>query len=175
MEMKTRLFLILTLLIVSSLSLLPCFAQDFSQWDLPEGAEARFGKGIIESIAYSPDGSRLAVGASTGIWIYDAATGEERSLLGGHTGVVVSIAYSRDGKMLASAHNVHGKSGHAKHYVALWDVATGTEIKTLYHEHRGYAPVRSVAFSPDGTRIAVGDNRRWASMGCGDRHSHKYA
>ena len=157
--MKTRLFLILTLLIVSSLSLLPCFAQDVSQWSLPEGAEARIGKGIIKSIAYSPDGSQLAVGASTGIWIYDAATGEELALLGGHTGVITSIAYSRDGKMLTSAHSADEKDGHAQYYAALWDTETGTLIKTLSHERRGYTvPINSIAFSPDGTRIAVGDN-----------------
>ena len=66
------------------------------------------------------------MGTTTGIWIYDAATGEERSLLGGHTGVVTSVAYSRDGKMLASAHNLHGSSKNTdtEHYVALWDTAT---------------------------------------------------
>ena len=36
-------------------------AQDYTQWGLPEGAIARIGKGSITDIAYSPDGSRLAV------------------------------------------------------------------------------------------------------------------
>ena len=109
-KMRTVFSLVIVLLAGSTFNVTMSDAQDFSRWDLPEGAEARLGKGVIKSIAYSPDGSQLAVGTSTGIWIYDAATGEELSLLGGHTGVVTSIAYSRDGKMLTSAHNVHGYS-----------------------------------------------------------------
>ena len=41
---------------------------------MPDGAIARFGKGTIGDIAYSPDGSRLAVGGSIGIWLYDTVT-----------------------------------------------------------------------------------------------------
>ena len=162
MKMRSIFSLVIVLCVMSILNVTTSHAQGFSSWGLPEGAEARLGKGIIKSIAYSPDGSRLAVGTSMGIWIYDAATGEELSLLGAHTGVVASIAYSRDGKMLVSAHNAHGrKNEHRKSYVALWDVATGTLIKTLSHTRRDWdyiAPIYSVAFSPDSTRIAVGDD-----------------
>ena len=161
-KMRTVFSLVIVLLAGSTFNVTMSDAQDFSRWDLPEGAEARLGKGIIKSIAYSPDGSRLAVGTSTGIWIYDAATGEELSLLGGHTGVVTSIAYSRDGKMLTSAHNAHGYSRtiFREHYVALWDTATGGLIKKFLYKHKGYYtnPINSVAFSPDGTRIAVGES-----------------
>ena len=159
--MKAKLFSIfLTFILFSTMYLPTGFTQDSTKWGLPEGAKARLGKGVINTIAYSPDGSRLAVGASTGIWLYDAATGEERSLLSEGTGMVTSIAYSRDGKMLASAHNAYRNDEHRKHYVALWDTTTGTLIKTLSdkHKHREYTvPINSVAFSPDGTRIAVGD------------------
>ena len=77
MKIKTKLFLILTLLIISSLSILPCFAQyaTHTQLNLPEGAKARLGKGAIADIAYSPDGTRLAVAGSIGIWLYDAPDG----------------------------------------------------------------------------------------------------
>ena len=39
------------------------FAQDYTQWGLPDGAKARLGKGKISEIAYSQDGnvSRLQV------------------------------------------------------------------------------------------------------------------
>lgn len=54
-------------------------AQDYTRWNLPEGAVARLGKGRIgdgdRALAFSPDGGRLAVAASTGIWVYDARTG----------------------------------------------------------------------------------------------------
>ena len=61
-------------------------AQDISQWGLPDGAKARLGKGnIFGEIAYSPDGTKLAVASSIGIWIYDAQTGKELDLFTGHT------------------------------------------------------------------------------------------
>ena len=46
--------------------------QDYIQWNLPEGAKARLGKGWIKSISFSPDGTRIAAASSAGIWIYDA-------------------------------------------------------------------------------------------------------
>ena len=63
-------------------------AQDYTQIRLPEGAKARLGKGNISDIAYSPDGKRLAVSGSLGIWIYDAQSGNEIDLLIGHRGGV---------------------------------------------------------------------------------------
>ena len=61
----------------------------------------------ISEIAYSPDGTRLAVGSSLGIWIYDPQTGEELDLFTvdlftGRTWYVNSVAFSPDGQTLAS-------------------------------------------------------------------------
>ena len=77
-------------------------AQDYSQLNLPEGAVARLGKGRLTEIQYSPDGTRLAVASTIGIWLYDTTTNREAALLTGHTARVVSVAFSTDGKMLAS-------------------------------------------------------------------------
>ena len=50
-------------------------AQDDNPLSLPDGAIARLGKGPIDGgdrgVAYSPDGTRLAVVSSLGIWLYD--------------------------------------------------------------------------------------------------------
>ena len=47
--------------------------QDYSKLNLPDGAIARLGKGGVSfsdrSIAFSPDGSRLAVATSIGAWL----------------------------------------------------------------------------------------------------------
>ena len=56
-------------------------AQDFTQWDLPGGAAARLGKGATYDMDYSPNGDLIAVGTSTGAWLYDAESGEEVALL----------------------------------------------------------------------------------------------
>ena len=58
-----------TLLLVSTLLLPITFAQDYTQLNLPEGANLRLGKGKIEEIQYSPDGTRLAAASSIGVWV----------------------------------------------------------------------------------------------------------
>ena len=91
-----------TLLILFTLFSLNTFAQDSPQWHLPEGAKVRLGKGGIYDIAYSPDGTRLAVAGSIGIWLYDTAAYQEIALLTGHTSGVNSVSFSPDGRTLAS-------------------------------------------------------------------------
>ena len=69
---------------------------------LPKSAKARFGKGIIYQIQFSPDSTVFAVASSIGIWIYDIETYKEIALLMEHTDVVTSLAFSPDGRVLAS-------------------------------------------------------------------------
>ena len=87
-----------TLLMFLVLFLSTTFAQESTQWALPEGAVARFGKGTLKGIQYSPDGARFAVVSSLGIGLYDAATYQGIVLLIGHTDAVNSVAFSPDGK-----------------------------------------------------------------------------
>ena len=123
----------------------PPIGSDYQTWHLPEGAIARLGKGRINEVAFSPDGSLLAVASSIGIWLYDAATSRELALLLGHTSEVTSVSFSPDGSTLAS--------GSADGTVKLWDVATRRNIATL-RGHRNN--VTSVSFSPDGSTLASG-------------------
>ncbi|HLJ95665.1 MAG TPA: protein kinase [Gemmataceae bacterium] len=112
------------------------------------------------SVAFSPDGKRLASGSGAGIGqppglgevkVWDAQTGQELLSLKGHKGFVYTVAFSPDGKRLAS-----GSAGPTRHEpgeVKIWDAQTGQELLSL-KGHTG--PVESVAFSPDGKRLASG-------------------
>ncbi len=114
---------ILTQFVITVLCLSTVFAQyePYTQKSLPDGAIARFGKGDIWRIEYSPDDTRVAVTTSIGVWIYDSQTGEELDLItGGHTDRVYSAAYSPDGKTLVAVR--YNKT------VQLWNVSTGKRI-----------------------------------------------
>ena len=89
-------------IILSAVIAVSGVAQEYATWGLPEGARMRIGRGTMYDLAYSPDGTRLAVASSVGIWLYDTETLKEVDLLTGHTGEVTSVAYSPDGSMLAS-------------------------------------------------------------------------
>jgi WD40 repeat protein len=90
-------------------------AQESTHLNLPEGAVARLGKGSINAVQYSPDGARLAVATSIGIWLYDTTTYREVALLAGHTDDGYDVAFSPDGATLAS--------GSWDSTVLLWKIA----------------------------------------------------
>ena len=147
----TRFWIFLTLILVVTFCGPSIFAKDYTQLNLPEGAKARFGKGTITEMEYSPDGRRLAVAGSIGIWLYDVQTGEVLDLLRGHTDKVIDVSFSSDGRTLAS--------GSRDGTVRLWDVVTGSHLHTITVVDRsGFHSVNSVAFSPDGKTLASGSS-----------------
>lgn len=145
---KLGLFYIVSLLIVG---ILPNWspAQAQTQSHFAEGAKMRLGKGRINDIKFSPTGSRFAVATSIGIWMYDAHTGEELSLIAvlpGEGREVTTIAFSPDGRTLAS-----GEEGGAGR---LWDVTAGKPIVTFKEvPDPQYAELRALAFSANGTKL----------------------
>jgi hypothetical protein len=94
----------------------------------------------VNSVAYSPDGSRIVSGSKDNtIKIWDAASGRVLGSHRRHTGDVSSVAYSPDGSMIAS--------GADDKTIKIWDAASGGELGS-HRRHTG--DVSSVAYSPDG-------------------------
>lgn len=142
--MNKRTFFISVLLLVAPFFLPSGFAQDYTQMGLPKGAIARFGKGYVNDVKYSPDGTRLAVATSIGVWLYDTSTDTELNHLSEVPDYVEAIAFSPDSKTLAS-------SGYSpNHVIRLWNTDTGELRGTL----DGYEEILALAFSPDGTVLA---------------------
>lgn len=66
---------------------------------LPDGAQARLGRGTVRSVRYSPDGMQPAVGNDVGIWIYDARSHEFFYLFTGHMHLIRSLVFSPDARL----------------------------------------------------------------------------
>jgi uncharacterized protein with WD repeat len=99
----------------------------------------------LRSVAWSPDGRRLASGENT-VKIWDAESGALLRTLTGHSDDVRSVSYSSDGRRLASES--------ADKTVKIWDVESGSLLRTLVHSYAVWVG----AFSPDGRRIASGSD-----------------
>jgi hypothetical protein len=108
--------------------------------------------GKVTGLAFSFDGQRLAVADSSAgvrgdVLLYSVSRGmRERSperILAGHKDVILDLAFSPDNKILATA-------GYDR-VIKLWDVAKGTELRTL-KDHSD--AVYGLTFSPDGRLLA---------------------
>jgi WD40 repeat protein len=59
--------------------------------------------GAISALAWSPDGSTIAVaGAAPEVTVYDAESGKQIAALTGHSAGIYALAYSQDSKRLAT-------------------------------------------------------------------------
>ena len=121
---------------------------DDTQLELPKGVIARYGKGRINDIKYSPDNSLLAVSTTIGIWLHEANSGDVLALLKGHTKATTVLAFSPDGDLLAS--------GSDDATICLWDTTTYQPIRTL----KTNGNVTAIAFSPNGKTLATGNGKR---------------
>ena len=102
--------------------------------------------GGILSVAFSPDGERLAAGDTNGeIHLWRVSDGQTLLSYRGHTHWVRSVAWSPDGQTLAS--------GSDDQTVRLWNPSSGQCLKTL-QGHTNW--IWAVAWSPDGQTLASG-------------------
>jgi WD40 repeat protein len=139
--------------------------------------------GSVNAVAFSPDSARLATGSGVSgsggpfrgsAWVFDVANSDQMFRLN-HASSVNAVAFSPDGTRLAtgSGDRVFVGSGDLSSGggdlssggggVRVFDAATGDQIFRL---DQGLS-VNAVAFSPDGTRVAVGSGHVLGGGGVG--------
>jgi WD40 repeat protein len=104
---------------------------------------------FIEDLALLSDGKTLALATQQGeeVLLLDAQSGQELAVLKGNDALISVIALSPDGKLLVAG-DYAGK-------LFFWDPAT-RELLSTSAEHDS---VTALAFSPDGTRLAIGTRK----------------
>ena len=105
------------------------------------------GSGNLYCIAFSPDGTHMAIAEVGSTRSRNIQTGKEVSL-SGHTEHVWFVAFSPDGKRIVSAS--HDKT------ICIWNSGTGEMVLGPLEGHTGL--VYTTLFSPDGRRIVSASN-----------------
>ena len=102
--------------------------------------------GPVLAVVVSRDGQTVVSGGTDlTVRVWDAATGQQRAQMGGHTGAVHALAFTPDEAFVVSAG--------ADRTLRLWDVAGGRQLKQLATTEE---TVYAVAVHPDARTVAAG-------------------
>jgi WD40 repeat protein len=108
--------------------------------------------GWVESVAFSPDGTRLATTGDDGtVRLWDADTRRQIGVLTGHTDSVNAVTFSPDGTRLATT----GNDG----TVRIWNVALPRDLL------RAVCDIAVRPFTPEEWRQYVPGNEQY-QQGC---------
>ena len=144
-------------------------------------------KGPVRSVCFSPDSHRLVTGsADKTLKVWDVNTGKELFSSKGHLDEVTHVCFSPDGTILASCDATgivklwHGTisteplpltvgagpvfiSANGERLasadagvVKVWDAESGKQLRSI-KVTGNMSPLSRIYFSPDGSRLAVGD------------------
>ncbi len=134
---------------------------NFSHCKIAQSVFAETFGGVV-SVAFSPDGKRLATSDTSGaIQLWDMPSGRQLVICKGHKHWTWEVAFSPNGQCLISASD--------DYLVKLWDVHTGDCLKTFVgHTYS----VNAIAISSDGQYIATSSQdatiRVWHLQAPGD-------
>jgi WD40 repeat protein len=113
---------------------------------------------VRHALAFHPDGKTLVCVDKKGSFcFFNAETGALNKVQPGKRGWVNSLAFSSDGRLLASLGFDPDDRRHDGYDLRVWATEPVPEVRVL---GGGSGPVRALAFSPDGTRLATAHGDR---------------
>ena len=126
----------------------------------------RGGVAASNAVAWSPDGTYLAIGGLGPAILISTTTGQIIGYYGPDSGQAHSVAFSSNGQYLAI--------GRDNTTVEVWEVATKTKVY-IYNGHSD--DVFTLAWSPDGKRIASGGGdatvQVWDALSGGHEYTYR--
>ena len=130
--------------------------NNFTVWELPQDAIARYGQGIVTDLVVSADGASLAAGNGAGVWWYDLTTRQHVSFFETQRGMVRCIALCSEEPWLALKNT--NKNGNE--VIKIWDMQNQQCIAVMEYPARlnddpPQNVLCSLCFSPSGQWLAV--------------------
>lgn len=132
------------------------------QWDLVSGRQdvpLQIATSVVSAVSFGTSSNRMATAGGAGaVAVWDARTGKLVRTFGQQGEQTRALSLSRDGRLLAAAYGKNntfysfGNSGDATHYVKLWDVESGKELRLAAQG----SVINALAFSPDGKQLITG-------------------
>ncbi|RKU25403.1 hypothetical protein C6497_16210 [Candidatus Poribacteria bacterium] len=120
--------------------------SEVCNWELPDDAIARLGRGEVRTMAFSPDGQYFAVGSKIGLWLYELSSLSPITLWETDRGFIDGATFSPDSRWIAS-YTYHEA-------LRVWDIQNKVCIADMeFREKRDRRNLSKPIFSRDGKRL----------------------